>query len=102
MTRFATAASFFATEPDEEVGIEELDDSGRLQLLLDEEVDAVVISPRGNGDVLRLLACTPGVEAVKLRDRLTENQRIFLVDRDELAEATREGAGRSTPRCPSP
>ena len=80
--RFRTAVSFFDGAFD---APGKLTAEDRLQLLLDEQVDAVVMNPRANRFVVDLLRDTPGV-TVAARGA---NQMIFLIDRRAVAKAQR-------------
>ncbi len=71
--RFEIASSFFR----EGMTLDE-----RRQLLLDEQVDAIVVNPFGAAEAQRQLESMPGVR-IGITGKL---QRIWLIDRDELAK----------------
>lgn len=70
--RFQIAKSFFA---------EELTAAERRQLLLDQQVDAIVVHPFGASAAQQQLQNMPGVSVAVVG----KNQKLWLVDRDELA-----------------
>ena len=78
--RFHTAVSFFDGSFDEPG---KLTREERIRLLLDEHVDAVVMHPRGNSDVRRMLDSLPGVR----RTARGENQVLYRIDRRKLSAA---------------
>lgn len=74
--RFERAVSFFEGDLDTGLSLRE-----RIDLLLEEEVDAIVVHPFASRPVIDALEGQPGVrEAAGGR-----NQKVLLVDRDELA-----------------
>ncbi|MCW2922764.1 MAG: hypothetical protein JWM98_168, partial [Thermoleophilia bacterium] len=89
--RFRTAVSFFdgRSGPDG-VFTEGLSRRERLQLLLDQHVDAIIVSPRGQAYVRRMLHSAPGIRSVALPGP-KDNQRIYLVDRPALRKALAQG-----------
>jgi len=77
--RFDIATAFFS-EKDAKGHV--LTDRERLQLLLDNNVDAVIIHPKGYRPAIDLLLATPGITKVARGI----NQNMFLVDRKLVAK----------------
>lgn len=72
--RFAEAVKFYETDTPRDA---------RLHVLLDNDVDAVIINPKGNGQALDALNTTPGITPIAGG----KNQRMYLVDRPKVRAA---------------